>query len=154
MVTYIIGAYLSLVIIIFCLYFVILRKLERQEKIVERIDELQERFLQFEKYVCGQDGHFEDSVRNGSSLNSIINATLLEVAKLNPNDWTVTDTNKDKLQIVEHSESKYVEYPQVERPVADSKAASIATAERDATIDDDGYARIEYADDDFTIEEE
>ena len=82
----------------------------RQTRTEERIDELQERFLMLEKYICGADGHFEDSIHNGSSMNGILNAIIIEVAKLNPNGWKVTTKtpNDEKFSIVEEHISPVV----------------------------------------------
>ena len=77
-----------------CLWKFVYGELNNQDGYLE---EYQKRIDALEKYICGKGGKFEDSIKNGSSLNSIVNAILLEVAKLNPDGWQVGVTEDKTL---------------------------------------------------------
>ena len=79
-----------------CLWKFVYGELNNQDGYLE---EYRKRIDALEKYICGKGGKFEDSIKNGSSLNSIVNAILLEVAKLNPDGWQVGVTEDKTLDI-------------------------------------------------------
>ena len=109
------------------------------------LEEYQKRIDALEKYICGKGGKFEDSIKNGSSLNSIVNAILLEVAKLNPDGWQVgvaedktLDVASDPIEtIVKQEQNPKVDIP----PVTEEET-------------DDSDEKISFEGEDFIIEEE
>ena len=125
-----------------CLWKFVYGELNNQDGYLE---EYQKRIDALEKYICGKGGKFEDSIKNGSSLNSIVNAILLEVAKLNPDGWQVGVTEDKTLD------------------VASDPIETIVKQERDPKVDvppvtkeetDDSDEKISFEEEDFTIEEE
>ena len=125
-----------------CLWKFVYGELNNQDGYLE---EYRKRIDALEKYICGKGGKFEDSIKNGSSLNSIVNAILLEVAKLNPDGWQVGVTEDKTLDvasnpietIVKQEQNPKVDVP----PVTEEKT-------------DDSDEKISFEEEDFTIEEE
>ena len=125
-----------------CLWKFVYGELNNQDGYVE---EYRKRIDALEKYICGKGGKFEDSIKNGSSLNSIVNAILLEVAKLNPDGWQVgvaedktLDVASDPIEtIVKQEQNPKVDVP----PVTEEET-------------DDSDEKISFEEEDFMIEEE
>ena len=109
------------------------------------LEEYRKRIDALEKYICGKGGQFEDSIKNGSSLNSIVNAILLEVAKLNPDGWQVGVTEDKTLDVASdpiETIVKQEQNPKVDvHPVTEEET-------------DDSEEKISFEDEDFTIEED
>ena len=125
-----------------CLWKFVYSELNNQEGYLE---EYQKRIDALEKYICGKGGKFEDSIKNGSSLNSIVNAILLEVAKLNPDGWQV-GTNEDKtLDVASEPIETIVKQEQ-------NLKADVSPVTEEET--DDSDEKISFEEEDFTIEEE
>ena len=125
-----------------CLWKFVYGELNNQDGYLE---EYRKRIDALEKYICGKGGKFEDSIKNGSSLNSIVNAILLEVAKLNPDGWQVGVTEDKTLD------------------VASEPIETVVTQEQDPKVDvppvteeetDDSDEKISFEEEDFMIEEE
>ena len=125
-----------------CLWKFVYGELNNQDGYLE---EYRKRIDALEKYICGKGGKFEDSIKNGSSLNSIVNAILLEVAKLNPDGWQVgasedktLDVASDPIEtIVKQEQNPKVDVP----PVTEEET-------------DDSDKKISFEEEDFIIEEE
>ena len=125
-----------------CLWKFVYGELNNQDGYLE---EYRKRIDALEKYICGKGGKFEDSIKNGSSLNSIVNAILLEVAKLNPDGWQVGVTEDKTLDaasnpietIVKQEQNPKVDVP----PITEEET-------------DDSDEKISFEEEDFTIEEE
>ena len=125
-----------------CLWKFVYGELNNQDGYLE---EYRKRIDALEKYICGKGGKFEDSIKNGSSLNSIVNAILLEVAKLNPDGWQVGVTEDKTLDvdsapietIVKQEQNPKVDVP----PVTEEET-------------DDSDEKISFEEEDFMIEEE
>ena len=118
-----------------CLWKFVYGELNNQDGYIE---EYRKRIDALEKYICGKGGKFEDSIKNGSSLNSIVNAILLEVAKLNPDGWQV-GANEDKtLDVSSNPIETIVKQEQ------NLKVDVLSTTEE----------KISFEEEDFTIEEE
>ena len=125
-----------------CLWKFVYGELNNQDGYLE---EYQKRIDALEKYICGKGGKFEDSIKNGSSLNSIVNAILLEVAKLNPDGWQVGVTEDKTLDVASHPIETIVK--QEQNPKVD---VTPITEEKT----DDSDEKISFEEEDFTIEEE
>lgn len=125
-----------------CLWKFVYGELNNQDGYLE---ESRKRIDALEKYICGKGGRFEDSIKNGSSLNSIVNAILLEVAKLNPDGWQVGVTEDKTLDVASDPIETIVK--QEQNPKAD---VSQVTEEET----DDSDEKISFEEEDFTIEEE
>jgi hypothetical protein len=109
------------------------------------LEESRKRIDALEKYICGKGGKFEDSIKNGSSLNSIVNAILLEVAKLNPDGWQV-GANEDKTldvssnpieTIVKQEQNLKVDVPPVDKEETDDSEEKISFEEEDFMIEEE-----------------
>ena len=125
-----------------CLWKFVYGELNNQDGYLE---EYQKRIDALEKYICGKGGKFEDSIKNGSSLNSIVNAILLEVAKLNPDGWQVGVTEDKTLDNA--SEPIETVVKQEQKPKVD--VPPITEEETD-----DSDEKISFEEEDFMIEEE
>ena len=125
-----------------CLWKFVYGELNNQDGYLE---EYQKRIDALEKYICGKGGKFEDSIKNGSSLNSIVNAILLEVAKLNPDGWQVGVTEDKTLDVASvpiETIVKQEQNPKVDVPPVTEEET------------DDSDEKISFEEEDFTIEEE
>ena len=109
------------------------------------LEEYRKRIDALEKYICGKGGKFEDSIKNGSSLNSIVNAILLEVAKLNPDGWQVGVTEDKTLDVASEPIETVVKQEQ------DPKVDVPPVTEEEPDVSD---KKISFEEEDFTIEEE
>ena len=125
-----------------CLWKFVYGELNNQDGYLE---EYQKRIDALEKYICGKGGKFEDSIKNGSSLNSIVNAILLEVAKLNPDGWQVGVTEDKTLDVASDPIETIVK--QEQNPKVD-----VPPVTEEET--DDSDEKISFEEEDFTIEEE
>ena len=125
-----------------CLWKFVYGELNNQEGYLE---EYRKRIDALEKYICGKGGKFEDSIKNGSSLNSIVNAILLEVAKLNPDGWQVGVTEDKTLDVASEPIETIVKQEQ------NPKVNDPPVTEEDT---DDSDEKISFEEEDFTIEEE
>ena len=125
-----------------CLWKFVYGELNNQDGYLE---EYRKRIDALEKYICGKGGKFEDSIKNGSSLNSIVNAILLEVAKLNPDGWQVGVTEDKTLDVA--SEPIETVVKQEQNPKVD-----VPPVTEEET--DDSDEKISFEEEDFTIEEE
>ena len=125
-----------------CLWKFVYGELNNQDGYLE---EYRKRIDALEKYICGKGGKFEDSIKNGSSLNSIVNAILLEVAKLNPDGWQVGVTEDKTLDVASHPIETIVK--QEQNPKTD-----VPPVTEEET--DDSDEKISFEEEDFTIEEE
>ena len=125
-----------------CLWKFVYGELNNQDGYLE---EYQKRIDALEKYICGKGGKFEDSIKNGSSLNSIVNAILLEVAKLNPDGWQVGVTEDKTLDVASDSIETIVK--QEQNPKVD-----VPPVTEEET--DDSDEKISFEEEDFIIEEE
>ena len=125
-----------------CLWKFVYGELNNQDGYLE---EYRKRIDALEKYICGKGGKFEDSIKNGSSLNSIVNAILLEVAKLNPDGWQVGVTEDKTLDVASNPIETIVK--QEQNPKVD---VSPVTEEET----DDSDEKISFEEEDFMIEEE
>ena len=125
-----------------CLWKFVYGELNNQDGYLE---EYQKRIDALEKYICGKGGKFEDSIKNGSSLNSIVNAILLEVAKLNPDGWQVGVTEDKTLDVASEPIETIVK--QEQNPKVD-----VPPVTEEET--DDSDEKISFEEEDFMIEEE
>ena len=125
-----------------CLWKFVYRELNNQDGYIE---EYRKRIDALEKYICGKGGKFEDSIKNGSSLNSIVNAILLEVAKLNPDGWQVGASEDKTLDVASDSIETIVK--QEQNPKVD-----VPPVTEEET--DDSDEKISFEGEDFMIEEE
>lgn len=125
-----------------CLWKFVYGELNNQDGYLE---EYRKRIDALEKYICSKGGKFEDSIKNGSSLNSIINAILLEVAKLNPDGWKVGVAEDKTLDVASEPIEKVVK--QEQNPKVD--VPPITEEETD-----DSDEKISFEEEDFMIEEE
>ena len=125
-----------------CLWKFVYGELNNQDGYLE---EYRKRIDALEKYICGKRGKFEDSIKNGSSLNSIVNAILLEVAKLNPDGWQVGVTEDKTLDVASDPIETIVK--QEQNPKVD-----VPPVTEEET--DDSDEKISFEEEDFTIEEE
>ena len=125
-----------------CLWKFVYGELNNQDGYLE---EYRKRIDALEKYICGKGGKFEDSIKNGSSLNSIVNAILLEVAKLNPDGWQVGVTEDKTLDVASDPIETIVK--QEQNPKVD-----VPPVTEEET--DDSDEKISFEGEDFTIEEE
>ena len=125
-----------------CLWKFVYGELNNQDGYLE---EYRKRIDALEKYICGKGGKFEDSIKNGSSLNSIVNAILLEVAKLNPDGWQVGVTEDKTLDVASDPIETIVK--QEQNPKVD-----VPPVTEEET--DDSDEKISFEEEDFTIEEE
>ena len=125
-----------------CLWKFVYGELNNQDGYLE---EYRKRIDALEKYICGKGGKFEDSIKNGSSLNSIVNAILLEVAKLNPDGWQVGASEDKTLDVA--SEPIETVVKQEQNPKVD---VPLVTEEET----DDSDEKISFEEEDFMIEEE
>ena len=125
-----------------CLWKFVYGELNNQDGYLE---ESRKRIDALEKYICGKGGRFEDSIKNGSSLNSIVNAILLEVAKLNPDGWQVGVTEDKTLDVASDPVETIVKQEQT------LKADAYPVTEEET---DDSDEKISFEEEDFTIEEE
>ena len=125
-----------------CLWEFVYGELNNQDGYLE---EYRKRIDALEKYICGKGGKFEDSIKNGSSLNSIVNAILLEVAKLNPDGWQVGVTEDKTLDVASEPIGTIVK--QEQNPKVD-----VPPVTEEET--DDSDEKISFEGEDFTIEEE
>lgn len=125
-----------------CLWKFVYGELNNQDGYLE---ESRKRIDALEKYICGKGGKFEDSIKNGSSLNSIVNAILLEVAKLNPDGWKVGVTEDKTLDVASNLIETIVK--QEQNPMAD--VPPVTEEETDGSDE-----KISFEEEDFTIEEE
>ena len=125
-----------------CLWKFVYGELNNQDGYLE---EYQKRIDALEKYICGKGGKFEDSIKNGSSLNSIVNAILLEVAKLNPDGWQVgvtedktLDVASDPIEtIVKQEQNPKVDVPPVTEEETDNSDEKISFEEEDFIIEEE-----------------
>ena len=125
-----------------CLWKFVYGELNNQDGYLE---EYRKRIDALEKYICGKGGKFEDSIKNGSSLNSIVNAILLEVAKLNPDGWQVgvtEDKTLDNASELIETVVKQEQKPKVDVPPITEEET------------DDSDEKISFEEEDFMIEEE
>ena len=125
-----------------CLWKFVYGELNNQDGYLE---EYRKRIDALEKYICGKGGKFEDSIKNGSSLNSIVNAILLEVAKLNPDGWQVGVTEDKTLDVASEPIETVVKQEQ------DPKVDVPPVTEEET---DDSDEKISFEEEDFMIEEE
>ena len=125
-----------------CLWKFVYGELNNQDGYLE---EYRKRIDALEKYICGKGGKFEDSIKNGSSLNSIVNAILLEVAKLNPDGWQVGVTEDKTLDVASNPIETIVK--QEQNPKVD-----VPPVTEEET--DDSDEKISFEGEDFMIEEE
>ena len=125
-----------------CLWKFVYGELNNQDGYLE---EYRKRIDALEKYICGKGGKFEDSIKNGSSLNSIVNAILLEVAKLNPDGWQVGVTEDKTLDVASNPIETIVK--QEQEPKVD-----VPPVTEEET--DDSDEKISFEGEDFIIEEE
>ena len=125
-----------------CLWKFVYGELNNQDGYLE---EYRKRIDALEKYICGKGGKFEDSIKNGSSLNSIVNAILLEVAKLNPDEWQVGVTEDKTLDVASEPIETVVKQEQ------DPKVDVPPVTEEET---DDSDEKISFEGEDFMIEEE
>ena len=125
-----------------CLWKFVYGELNNQDGYLE---EYQKRIDALEKYICGKGGKFEDSIKYGSSLNSIVNAILLEVAKLNPDGWQVGVTEDKTLDVASDPIETIVK--QEQNPKVD-----VPPVTEEET--DDSDEKISFEGEDFIIEEE
>ena len=125
-----------------CLWKFVYGELNNQDGYLE---ESRKRIDALEKYICGKGGKFEDSIKNGSSLNSIVNAILLEVAKLNPDGWQVGVTEDKTLDVASDPVETIVKQEQTLK-------ADVSPVTEEET--DDSDEKISFEEEDFTIEEE
>ena len=125
-----------------CLWKFVYGELNNQDGYLE---EYRKRIDALEKYICGKGGKFEDSIKNGSSLNSIVNAILLEVAKLNPDGWHVGVTEDKTLDVASNPIETIVK--QEQNPKVD---VTPVTEEETDNSDE----KISFEGEDFIIEEE
>ena len=125
-----------------CLWKFVYGELNNQDGYLE---EYRKRIDALEKYICGKGGKFEDSIKNGSSLNSIVNAILLEVAKLNPDGWQVGVTEDKTLDVASDPIETIVK--QEQNPKVD-----VPPVTEEET--DDSDEKISFEGEDFIIEEE
>ena len=125
-----------------CLWKFVYGELNNQDGYLE---EYRKRIDALEKYICGKGGKFEDSIKNGSSLNSIVNAILLEVAKLNPDGWQVGVTEDKTLDVASNPIETIVK--QEQNPKVD-----VPPVTEEET--DDSDEKISFEEEDFMIEEE
>ena len=141
----IIGSFVSLNALRYkvdCLWKFVYGELNNQEGYLE---EYRKRIDALEKYICGKGGKFEDSIKNGSSLNSIVNAILLEVAKLNPDGWQVGVTEDKTLDVASDPVETIVKKEQ-------NLKVDVSPVTEEET--DDSDEKISFEEEDFTIEEE
>ena len=125
-----------------CLWKFVYGELNNQDGYLE---EYRKRIDALEKYICGEGGKFEDSIKNGSSLNSIVNAILLEVAKFNPDGWKVgvtedktLDVASDPIEtIVKQEQNPKVDVPPVTEEETDNSDEKISFEEEDFTIEEE-----------------
>jgi len=125
-----------------CLWKFVYGELNNQDGYLE---ESRKRIDALEKYICGKGGRFEDSIKNGSSLNSIVNAILLEVAKLNPDGWQVGVTEDKTLDVASEPVETIVKQEETMK-------ADVSSVTEEET--DDSDEKISFEEEDFTIEEE
>ena len=125
-----------------CLWKFVYGELNNQDGYLE---EYRKRIDALEKYICGKGGKFEDSIKNGSSLNSIVNAILLEVAKLNPDGWQVGATEDNTLDVASEPIETIVK--QEQNPKVDVPPVT----EEETDYSDE---KISFEGEDFMIEEE
>ena len=125
-----------------CLWKFVYGELNNQDGYLE---ESRKRIDALEKYICGKGGRFEDSIKNGSSLNSIVNAILLEVAKLNPDGWQVGVTEDKTLDVASDPVETIVKQEQTLK-------ADVPPVTEEET--DGSDEKISFEEEDFTIEEE
>lgn len=125
-----------------CLWKFVYGELNNQDGYLE---EYRKRIDALEKYICGKGGKFEDSIKNGSSLNSIVNAILLEVAKLNPDGWKVGVTEDKTLDVASDPVETIVKQEETLK-------ADVPPVTEEET--DDSDEKISFEEEDFTIEEE
>ena len=125
-----------------CLWKFVYGELNNQDGYLE---EYRKRIDALEKYICGKGGKFEDSIKNGSSLNSIVNAILLEVAKLNPDGWQVSVTEDKTLDVASDPIETIVK--QKQNPKSD-----VPPVTEEET--DNSDEKISFEGEDFIIEEE
>ena len=125
-----------------CLWKFVYGELNNQDGYLE---ESRKRIDALEKYICGKGGRFEDSIKNGSSLNSIVNAILLEVAKLNPDGWQVGVTEDKTLDVASDPIETIVKQEQTPK-------VDVSPVTEEET--DDSDEKISFEEEDFTIEEE
>ena len=125
-----------------CLWKFVYGELNNQDGYLE---EYQKRIDALEKYICGKGGKFEDSIKNGSSLNSIVNAILLEVAKLNPDGWQVGVTEEKTLENASEP---------IERGVKQEQKPKVDVPPITEEETDDSDEKISFEGEDFMIEEE
>ena len=125
-----------------CLWKFVYGELNNQDGYLE---EYRKRIDALEKYICGKGGKFEDSIKNGSSLNSIVNAILLEVAKLNPDGWQVGVTEDKTLD---------VDFDPIETIVKQEQNPKVDVPPITEEETDDSDEKISFEEEDFTIEEE
>ena len=125
-----------------CLWKFVYGELNNQDGYLE---EYRKRIDALEKYICGKGGKFEDSIKNGSSLNSIVNAILLEVAKLNPDGWQVGVTEDKTLDVASEPIGTIVKQEQ------NPKTDDLPVTEEET---DDSDEKISFEGEDFIIEEE
>ena len=125
-----------------CLWKFVYGELNNQDG---HLEEYRKRIDALEKYICGKGGKFEDSIKNGSSLNSIVNAILLEVAKLNPDGWQVGVTEDKTLDVAADPVETIVKQEQ-------NLKADVSPVTEEET--DDSEEKISFEDEDFTIEED
>lgn len=125
-----------------CLWKFVYGELNNQDGYLE---EYRKRIDALEKYICGKGGKFEDSIKNGSSLNSIVNAILLEVAKLNPDGWKVGVIEDKTLDVASNPIETIVK--QEQNPKVD-----VPPVTEEET--DDFDEKISFEEEDFMIEEE
>ena len=125
-----------------CLWKFVYGELNNQDGYLE---EYRKRIDALEKYICGKGGKFEDSIKNGSSLNSIVNAILLEVAKLNPDGWQVGASEDKTLDVASNPIETIVK--QEQEPKVD-----VPPVTEEET--DDSDEKISFEEEDFMIEEE
>ena len=125
-----------------CLWEFVYGELNNQDGYLE---EYRKRIDALEKYICGKGGKFEDSIKNGNSLNSIVNAILLEVAKLNPDGWQVGVTEDKTLDVASEPIGTIVK--QEQNPKVD-----VPPVTEEET--DDSDEKISFEEEDFMIEEE
>ncbi len=125
-----------------CLWKFVYSELNNQDGYLE---EYRKRIDALEKYICGKEGKFEDSIKNGSSLNSIVNAILLEVAKLNPDGWRLGVTEDKTLDVASEPIETIVKKEQ-------NPKVNVSSVTEEET--DDSDEKISFEEEDFTIEEE
>ena len=103
------------------------------------LEEIRNRLKSLEQYICGRNGHFEDSIKNGSSLNGSINAILF---KLSENDLNIeSKENKNNDIVFSENNTNKSEEESIDNNTINEESAS-------------KNDKISFEEEDFIIEEE